>query len=58
VNRHQSQLCFDDSAAEVIGTCGPDCAYRWWTISQWPRRQDFMQENACKSSTGCLLIVA
>jgi hypothetical protein len=29
VNRYQGQLRFDDFAAEMIGSHGPDCAYRW-----------------------------
>jgi hypothetical protein len=41
VNGHQSQLCFDDCGAEIIGSYGADCAYRWWTNSEPPRRSKF-----------------
>jgi hypothetical protein len=41
VNGHQSQLCFDDCGAEIIGRYGSDCAYRWWT-------------NNCGCSRACL----
>jgi prophage regulatory protein len=41
VNRHQSQLYFDNCGAEIIGRYGPDCAYRWWTNSKPSHRSKF-----------------